>query len=111
MDPKGKLISFGMGLLAALIMISFNIFGPFTFLLAYFIPLIFFSASLFYGIKGILISAGLSALIMFTFYGITISSEFIFINACPAIWLSLRSTYFKMKYSLDKFLSEICFDE
>ena len=107
MDPKGKLISFGMGLLAALIMISFNIFGPFTFLLAYFIPLIFFSASLFYGIKGILISAGLSALIMFTFYGITISSEFIFINACPAIWLSYRSTYFKMKYSLDKFLSEI----
>ena len=69
--------------------------------------IIFFSASLFYGIKGILISAGLSALIMFTFYGITISSEFIFINACPAIWLSLRSTYFKMKYSLDKFLSEI----
>ena len=86
MSHKDYFISFGAGLVAALMTLGLSILSPITFLLAYFIPLPFFISALVYGFYGTVIASTSGSVLVAIFYGPSAAIGFLIMNACPALW-------------------------
>lgn len=107
MNTKDSLISFGAGLVAALMTLALSLYSPITLFLAYFIPLPFFLAALIYGIPGTIISTIIGTLLVGLFYGVPVATGFLIINALPALWFAMRNISNEYQKNIGLLISEI----
>ena len=107
MNTKDSLMSFGAGLVAALMTLGLNLYSPITLFLAYFIPLPFFISALIYGISGTIIATIIGTFLVGLFYGVPVAIGFLIINACPALWFSMRNISNDYQKNIGLVISEI----
>ena len=109
MSHKDYFISFGAGLVAALMTLGLSILSPITFLLAYFIPLPFFISALVYGFYGTVIASTSGSVLVAIFYGPSAAIGFLIMNACPALWHAKQNITNENQKNIGKIISEISF--
>ena len=107
MNTKDSLMSFGAGLVAALMTLGLNLYSPLTLFLAYFIPLPFFISALIYGISGTIMATIIGTFLIGLFYGVPIAAGFLIINACPALWFAMRNISNEYQKNIGLVISEI----
>ena len=106
-SSKDSLISFGAGLVAALMTLALSLYSPITLFLAYFIPLPFFIAALIYGTSGTIIATIIGTFLVGLFYGVPVATGFLIINACPALWFAMRNISNEYQKNIGLVISEI----
>ena len=107
MNTKDSLMSFGAGLVAALMTLGLSLYSPITLFLAYFIPLPFFISALIFGISGTLIATIIGTFLVGLFYGVPVAIGFLIINACPALWFAMRNISNEYQKNIGLVISEI----